>query len=557
MKIIAESASNHQGKFPVLLGLADASAYAGADLFTVQVFRTDAFCEPEYERRGIVEEIEFTLDQWRELFAHCRELGIEVLPCPLDGPSLDFVAAEGFKLIKIHATDILNMPFLETVVKHDLRVILETQAATARDIDLALSVLGRDRIECLIQGFSNYPTEGEDLNLNALEQMKTRWKLPVGFADHSLDTTGVPVMCLAKGCAYLEKHISVSRNDRYYDWQVCLEKEAFAMMMQEVRRYTKVLGKGIKHPVPAEIKFRNVLYKKYFDTDEGLKVYRSDRGMSFYEHKYQDFDKTKVLGLLIARLKSYRLKEKVLRPLRDDLLIFDLVDRLGRSEKTSQFVLATSWLEEDARLVAEAEKRGVATYTGDPLSVIDRMLDIAEKEKAGAVLRITGDNPLTDPDIIDAMIDLYLKHDLDYVRGNNLPIGVTAELYSTSYLQYMYQQMEDPNTSEYLSWFVMEVPGGRKGAIDVEYNGRDMYGYAFSVDYQEDFDQTMRLIEKINPAKFRDLRLADVLSGLDDFKVVPDDAPVKLPGGKVVSFIEFIERQRDMEYVVRETYHAK
>ncbi|MEM1000999.1 MAG: N-acetylneuraminate synthase family protein, partial [Bacteroidota bacterium] len=475
MKIIAESASNHQGKLDVLLGMAEAAAYAGADLFTVQVFRTDAFCEPEYERRDIVEEIEFSDAEWAQVFVRCRELDLAVVPCPLDGPSLDLVVAAGYKLVKIHATDILNLPFLEAIVAHDLRVLLETQAATARDIDRALGVLGRERIECLIHGFSNYPTEGEDLNLNALDHMRARWQLPVGFADHSLDTKGVPLMCLAKGCTYLEKHITVSRNDRYYDWQVSLEKEAFAVLVKEVRRYRKVLGKGIKHPVPAEVAFRNVLYKKYFPEADGPKVYRSDRGLNFYDYQYRTHDKANVVGLLIARLKSHRLKEKVIRPLRDDMLIFDLADRLGRSQYTRKFMLATSHLEEDQRLVEEAEKRGLAAFAGDPLSVLDRMLDAAEQEKAGAVLRITGDNPLCDPDIIDAMIQLYLEHDLDYVRANNLPIGISAELYSIGYLQYLYQHIEDPNTSEYLSWFVMDIPGGRKGAIDVAFRGEALW----------------------------------------------------------------------------------
>jgi N,N'-diacetyllegionaminate synthase len=556
MKIIAESASNHQGKLPVLLGMAEAAAYAGADIFTVQVFRTDAFCEPEYERRDIVEEIEFSDAEWEQVFARCRELEIEVVPCPLDGPSLELVVAAGFKLIKIHATDILNLPLLEAIVAHDLRVLLETQAATARDIDIAVGALGRERIECLIHGFSNYPTEGEDLNLNALDHMQERWQLPVGFADHSLDTAGVPLMCLAKGCAYLEKHIAVSRNDRYYDWQVSLEKESFAIMVQEIRRYKKVLGKGIKHPVPSEVAFRNVLYKKYFPQEDGLKVYRSDRGLNFYEYKYREYAKEHVVGLLIARLKSHRLKEKVIRPLRNDALIFDLAARLGRSELTSKLMLATSWLDEDKRLIEEAEKRSLAAFAGDPLSVLDRMMDAAEQEKAGAVLRITGDNPLCDPDIIDAMIKLYLEHDLDYVRANNLPIGISAELYSVGYLQHLYQHIEDPNTSEYLSWFVMDIPGGRKGAIDVEYKGQQLWNYALTVDYEEDLERVLQLVGKINPAHFRDIGLADILAGVGAFKTIPPEAPVKLPKGMVVSFADFIERQRNMEYEIRETYHA-
>ena len=100
-----------------------------------------------------------------------KKNNIRLIPCPCDIDSLNFVFKNKFKIIKIHGTDLTNIPFLKIISKKKIQVILETQLATERDIDLALSILDRDRVKCLMHGYSNYPTEGKELNLNSLDFM--------------------------------------------------------------------------------------------------------------------------------------------------------------------------------------------------------------------------------------------------------------------------------------------------------------------------------------------------------------------------------------------------
>lgn len=554
MKIIAESAANHQGDPEILKGMAIAAKRAGADYFTAQVFNMHGFSDPDYERWNIVEEIEFSEEEWKDIFTLCREIGMELIPCALDLPSLELCLSEGYELIKIHATDILNMPLLRRIAHSDAKVLLETQCASVRDIDRAVGVLGKERIVCILHGFSNYPTEGRDLNLNALDHMAETWGLPVGMADHTLDTEGVPLICLGKGAAFIEKHICLSRNDRNYDWQVSLEPDEFRMLTATVHKYSKTLGKGIKHPVASEVKFRNVLYKKYFQDADGVKALRSDKGMDFYDYEYSGFDKHKLVGTVIARLKSRRLHKKVFKQLGNDLMLFDLCARVSRARHLSKLVIATSDLEEDQPILEEADKRGIEAFAGDPLIVIDRMLAIAEKEKAWGVYRITGDNPFTDPALMDEMAEMFWKNDLDYVRVNNLPIGITAELYSVRYLMELYLHMEDPRGSEYLSWYVMLDKKGKKGAIEVDFRGMELSNYAFTVDFEEDFSRVQDTIRNIGVANFSDIRLEDILLRLDGIKQVDPKAPVKLPNYRTITFEEFIEMQKNLDYAVKETY---
>ena len=222
MKIIAESASNHQGDFNYLLGLAKAAKESKADYFTAQVLDTESFCDPSYTKRELIEKIVFSKEQWKELFNYCKELELNFIPCAADLNSFKFCVQQGFTLFKLHGSDLLNILILDEIKKSEVKVLIETQLATVRDINLCISTIGEEKVECLIHGYSNYPTEESELNLNALNFLKENWTFPIGFADHSTDTTTTPMMAMAMGAQWLEKHITLSRNDRHADWQPSL-----------------------------------------------------------------------------------------------------------------------------------------------------------------------------------------------------------------------------------------------------------------------------------------------------------------------------------------------
>ncbi|MGZ3885747.1 MAG: hypothetical protein ACXVDL_15990, partial [Bacteroidia bacterium] len=102
MKLIAESAYNHQGNFDYLKKLADASKEAGADYFTVQMMNVEEFCTKDYSKYKLYKDTEFSTAQWIGLFDHCRALGLEVIPCTLEKASFDTAYNYGYRLVKIH-----------------------------------------------------------------------------------------------------------------------------------------------------------------------------------------------------------------------------------------------------------------------------------------------------------------------------------------------------------------------------------------------------------------------------------------------------------------------
>jgi sialic acid synthase SpsE/spore coat polysaccharide biosynthesis protein SpsF (cytidylyltransferase family) len=552
MKIIAESAYNHQGNFDYLKQLALAAKKANADFFTVQMMNVEEFCTKEYSKYQLYKDTEFTESQWQELFEYCKVIQIDLIPCTLEKVSFDLAYNFGYRLVKIHGTDLTNDLFLTYIKeKGDCRIILETQCSTDYEIKRAVEKFG-DIIDCLFHGFSNYPTEPNEQNLLALNYLKNRYNLPTGFADHSLDTQIIPCMVMALGCSYLEKHITINRSHRQFDYQVSLEPHEFSILVNTILHYKQTLGKPVKHPVKSEKGFRNILFKKYF----GNGIFKRDNeGKTFIESEIDTFDKTNVTAALIARLKSKRLKLKVMKPFGEHESIVSLYERLKANCKNIRHIeLATSYLLEDEPLADLFEKKELPHYEGHPESVIDRLLEVAIKNKSAAVFRVTGDNPFTDPILMDRMVAIFQEQDVDYVRVNNVPFGISAELFKTSYLWKLYLKMEDPFVSEYLSWFVLNDEECDKACIEFK-DKRDFVKYVnLSIDYPEDYEYATEVLTKINKIPFNSITLNDVLKNISNKHVVDVSKAIKLPGGVNMLYSDYMTLIDTTQYVYKETY---
>ena len=551
MKIIAESAFNHNGDVNYLLELAKQAKETNTDYFTVQVMSVPEFCTKDYSKYLLYKENTLDFKEWNLVFNFCKSIDLNVIPCVLDLYSLEYCYNYGMRFFKLHATDITNIPMLEYLrTKEDVLLILETQCATSLEINFALDKIGNDKVECLIHGFSNYPTEVEDLNLNTLDYLRDYFPLlKVGLADHSLDVTAIPLMALAKGCEYLEKHITLSRNNRNFDYQVSLYPYEFSQMVSAVRHYQKSLGQYMKHPVKSEMPYRTVMYKKYLENNQ---FKRANEGQDYMSFMIDSFKKKDVGIALIARLKSKRLKEKILQPLHDTFMLDFLYRKLHLSKKVKKIFLATSPLLEDRRLVDLTKKAGYNIHLGHPVSVLDRMLELCLNQNLGSIFRVTGDNPFTDIKLIDEMVDLMLENDLDYVRVNGVPFGVSGELFSTKYLWKLYMKMENPMNSEYLTLFVLDDNEARKGCIDVKSSIKDIKYINLSVDYQEDLDRVKKLLEKLGDKDPYAINMLDLVEYIDTLDREDKNKIIKLPNDKTILFSDFLEKLENQNYIIRQ-----
>ena len=156
--------------------------------------------------------------------------------------------------------------------------------------------------------------------------------------------------------------------------------------------------------------------------------------------------------LIAVRLKSNRLKKKALLELCNIPLILALTQRLQKSVNASNIVWCTSINPQDDELYSLAKKNDIPCVRGAENDVISRFIKAGDLFKAKNVIRVTGDNPLTDSKLIDLMIEDHITKKADYTFCEDLPIGSRSEVISIDALKFSHKNLQEPENSEYMTW---------------------------------------------------------------------------------------------------------
>ncbi len=146
--------------------------------------------------------------------------------------------------------------------------------------------------------------------------------------------------------------------------------------------------------------------------------------------------------ILQARVASTRLPGKVLLDVMGRPMLARQIERLLRSTKADEIVVATTDDEADAPLATLADECGVRWYRGDADDVLRRYVNAAQEAAADVVVRTTGDCPLIDPGVLDHVIEELITHhaDCDYASNvicRNYPRGLDTEAMFVDVLERM------------------------------------------------------------------------------------------------------------------------
>ena len=162
----------------------------------------------------------------------------------------------------------------------------------------------------------------------------------------------------------------------------------------------------------------------------------------------------KVIILIAVRLKSERLKEKAILELYDEPLIIKLVKRLRNSKSAKEIILCTSTNSNDDKIEHLSKEYGIEVFRGDELDVMSRFIEVGKLKKANAIVRVTGDNPLTDYDLMDQMIHSHKKLCAEYTFTDSIPHGTRSEIVDLNALIRCHGLIQDKNATEYMTWML-------------------------------------------------------------------------------------------------------
>ncbi len=266
--IIAEAGVNHNGSLDLALQLVDAAKASGADAVKFQTFRADLLAtrsahkaayqecttghaESQFE---MLQRLELDAASHRRLIEHCQEIGLQFLSSPFDMQSADLLATLDVPLYKIPSGEITNLPLLEHVARKGRPVILSTGMSMLGEVEEAVKVLqnaGASQLT-LLHCVTEYPAPYAEVNLRAMQTLKSAFGLPVGYSDH---TPGIEIAiaAVALGAEVIEKHFTLDRSLPGPDHAASLEPVELQQMVAAIRHVEAAFGNGIKAPAPCEL----------------------------------------------------------------------------------------------------------------------------------------------------------------------------------------------------------------------------------------------------------------------------------------------------------------
>jgi len=139
------------------------------------------------------------------------------------------------------------------------------------------------------------------------------------------------------------------------------------------------------------------------------------------------------VAIVQARMGSTRLPGKVMADIAGHPAIWWTLTRARRATGIDALWVACSEAPADDALAAFASGLGLPVHRGDEHDVLGRFAAVAQKTNAAAIVRLTGDCPLADPDVIGRAIAKFAAGGADYVSNHlvrSYPDGLDVEVFS-------------------------------------------------------------------------------------------------------------------------------
>lgn len=256
--IIAEIGINHGGKIEYCKELIQAASHSGADAVKLQTVNPDeSYVKGTPSYKEFVSKQLSDAELW-ELVKFSNELGVVLFSTPGDFNSLERVVQLEMPLIKISSGLMTNYPLIAQAAKTGLPLIISTGMAQNAEIDKAVKTVtdnGGDKV-ALLKCTSIYPSPDHLLNLDSIRSMIDRYKIPIGYSDHTLDDLAC-LAAVAGGALIIEKHFTLDRTIPGADHAISMEPHDFKVMVEKIRRISAMRGSSIIGTTREELEVRD------------------------------------------------------------------------------------------------------------------------------------------------------------------------------------------------------------------------------------------------------------------------------------------------------------
>ena len=216
--------------------------------------------------------------------------------------------------------------------------------------------------------------------------------------------------------------------------------------------------------------------------------------------------KNKVLAIVQARYLSTRFPGKVLEKINNRTILEILIKRLSKSRHISKIVIACSSNILDKKIIELCTKTGIDYFAGSENNVLKRFYYAAQKFGGENIVRITGDCPLIDSQIVDKVIENFFSKKVDYASNTNpptFPDGLDVEIFKFSLLKKAHLNAKTDFEKEHVTPYFANSKKFKKFNL---FNSHDASNVRLTLDEKVDFEVIKNVIKHFNKNLYFDFK---------------------------------------------------
>jgi N-acetylneuraminate synthase len=266
--MVAEIGINHNGNVEIAKKLIDTAALAGCDAVKFQKRTVEVVYTPEELKKprenpfgptngDLKRGLEFGYEQYESIDRYCNGKGILWYASCWDEASVDFMEQFNPPCYKIASASLTDDNLLRHHRRYNRPIIISTGMSTLEQIDHAVDVLGTHDL-VILHCTSTYPSSVEELNLQALQTLRDRYEVPIGYSGHEVGLA-TSVAAAAMGACMIERHITLDRAMWGSVQAASIEPQGIWRLVKDVRAIHKAMGDGKKCLYPSEVPVMNKL----------------------------------------------------------------------------------------------------------------------------------------------------------------------------------------------------------------------------------------------------------------------------------------------------------
>jgi spore coat polysaccharide biosynthesis protein SpsF len=215
----------------------------------------------------------------------------------------------------------------------------------------------------------------------------------------------------------------------------------------------------------------------------------------------------RIVAIIQARVGSSRLPGKVLQPIGGRTMLELVVDRTRAIAGVSEVVVATTENIQDDPIAALCQQQGISLWRGSEEDVLERYYQAAIQFQADAILRVTSDCPLIDPEVCSRLLAAFSESKADYASNNNppsFPHGLDAEVMTFEALRKAHEKSGKSHQREHVTYYMIENPEEFETVfISCDEN---LSHLRVTVDQVEDLNLVRQIVDRFGP----NLNLQDI-----------------------------------------------